>query len=211
MDIERSAMKEENKITDIKIFGIGAAGSNTFLHLLYAYPALNYTVIDFDSIENRNFEAGTQPYSKIDLNRPKTQALQRIASSLKNKKIEAINKKVNSTKDIQDLVKDPKSTLIIDAFDNADSRNLFIALGKRYNVLHIGFSATLCGEVIWDDTFEPMNTSKSDSSIDVCEMTMARPFIFSLTSLAAMAIVGFIENNKKDNLYFDKHFIMRKF
>jgi hypothetical protein len=200
-----------SKITDVKIFGIGAAGSNTFLHLLYSHPALNYTVIDFDNIENRNFEAGTQPYSKMDLNRPKTQALQRIASTLKNKKIEALNMKINSTKDISGMVKDPKSTLIIDAFDNAESRNLFIPLEKRYNVLHIGFSATLCGEAVWDNTFEPMNASKADSGIDVCEMTIARPFIFALTSLASMAIVGFIENGKKDNLYFDKHFIIRKF
>lgn len=200
-----------SKITDVKIFGIGAAGSNTFLHLLYSHPALNYTVIDFDNIENRNFEAGTQPYSKMDLNRPKTQSLQRIASTLKNKKIEALNKKINYTKDISDLVKDPKSTLIIDAFDNAESRNLFIPLGKKYNVLHIGFSATLCGEAVWDNTFEPMNASKADSGIDVCEMTIARPFIFALTSLASMAIVGFIENDKKDNLYFDKHFIIRRF
>ena len=200
-----------SKITDIKIFGIGAAGSNTFLHLLYAYPAINYSVIDFDTIENRNFEAGTQPYSRMDLNRPKTQALQRIAATLKNKKIEAINTKITSTKDIISMVKDPKSTLLIDCFDNAESRNFFTSLGKKYNVLHIGFSATLCGEAVWDETFIPMNSSKADSGIDVCEMTMARPFIFALTSIASMAIVGFIENDKKENIYFDKHFIIRKF
>jgi len=199
-----------NKITDIKIFGIGAAGSNTFLHLLYAYPALNYSVIDFDTIENRNFEAGTQPYSKMDLNRPKTQALQRIATTLKNKKIEAINKKITSSKDITAMVKDPKTTLLIDCFDNADSRNLFTSL-KKYNVLHIGFSATLCGEAVWDDTFVPMNSSKADSGIDVCENTISRSFVFSLSALSSMIIINFIENEIKENLYFDKNMIIRKF
>lgn len=199
-----------HKIDHIVVFGIGAAGSNTFLHLLYAYPNLNFTVVDFDTIESRNYDAGTQPYSKVDLNRPKTQALQRIAMSLKNKKINAITSKINSAKDIMALVSNPSNSLLIDCFDNADSRNLFIGL-KAYNVLHIGFSANLCGEAVWDETFTHMTKAKADAEIDVCEMTIARPFIFALTSMAAMSISRFIEKSEKNNLYFDSHFIVRKF
>jgi len=199
------------KIENIVICGIGAAGSNTFLHLLYAYPAMNYTVVDFDKIENRNFEAGTQPYSKVDLNRPKTQALQRIAMTLKNKRIDAFPIRLNTTKDIETLAKSPEKTLIIDAFDNAESRNLFTKLNNKYNVLHIGFSANLSGEAVWDGMFTPMTASKKDAEIDVCEMTLARPFIFALTSLAAMVISKFFDNGEKMNLYFDRHFSIKKF
>ena len=200
-----------NKIENIIVCGVGAAGSNTLIHLLYAFPNLNYTVVDFDKVESRNWEAGTQPYSKIDLNRPKTQAIQRIAVSLKEKKINAQNIRINSVKDLEGLTTNPNNTLFIDAFDNADSRNIFLKLKKSYNVIHIGFSESLCGEAIWDGIFTQMQTSKKDANIDVCEMTIARPFIFALTSLATMVITNFIENGKKDNLYFDRHFIVRKF
>ena len=197
-------------IKNIVICGIGAAGSNTFLHLLYAYPNLNYTLVDFDKVEIRNIEPGTQPYSSIDINRPKTQALQRIASVLKKKKVEVFNSKISTKKDIDSLIKEPNSTLIIDAFDNAESRNIFLDL-KGYNVLHIGFSASLSGEAVWNEIFEPMVASKTDAGIDVCEMTIARPFIFALTSLATLSISKFIDTGEKQNLYFDKYLTIRKF
>jgi hypothetical protein len=200
-----------NKIENIVVCGVGAAGSNTLMHLIYAYPNLNFTIVDFDKVESRNWEAGTQPYSKIDLNRPKTQAMQRIAIGLNGKKINVVNKMIVSVKDLEDLTKNPTNTLFIDAFDNAESRNIFLKLKKTYNVIHIGFSANLCGEAVWDGMFTQMIKSKKDADIDVCEMTMARPFIFALTSLASMVISGFIENGKKENMYFDRHFVIRKF
>lgn len=197
-------------IDNVVIGGIGAAGSNTFLHLLYANPALNYTVVDFDKVEGRNVDPGTQPYTKVDLNRPKTQALQRIALTLKNKRIETVNKKVTSAKDIESLSKDPAKTLYIDAFDNAESRNLFLGMKKR-NVLHIGFSANLTGEAVWDGVFTAMGKANSDDAIDVCEMAIARPYIFALTSMAAIVIDRFLEKNEKVNLYFDSTLNIKKF
>ena len=201
----------DSKITDIIVCGVGAAGANTFMNLLYAYPTANFTIVDFDKIEDRNVSPGTQPYTKMDLNRPKTQALQRIAQMAKQKRVNAINKKLTSVKDVKDLVKDPKTTLIIDAFDNAESRNLFLKLGKDYNVLHIGFSAVLSGEAAWNEVFEPMTSSKSDGDIDVCEMAIARPFIMALTGMASIIIAQFMDSGEKINMYFDKSLKVRKF
>ena len=198
-------------ITDIVICGVGAAGSNVLQHLLYSYPMLNYTVVDFDKVEARNWEAGTQPYTKIDLNRPKTQAMQRIALALKEKRIATVNSRMNSTKDISGLVAKLENTLFVDAFDNAVSRNLFLGLPKKANVLHVGFSAVLCGEAVWNEVFTPMHTAKADATIDVCQMTLARPFIFALTALAATNISKFLETGVKENLYFDKYLTLRKF
>lgn len=199
------------KITDIQVYGLGAAGSNTLINLLYAFPTLNYTGVDFDIVEDRNIEPGTQPYTKADLRRQKTQAIQRLAMLAKNKRIETINKKILSVKDITDMVKGPQSTLIIDAFDNAESRNLFTKLPKKYNVVHIGFSATLSGEVVWDGVFTPMEKSEGDKQIDVCEMAIARSFIFALTSIATITIGDFLENGKKNNVYFDKNLNLKRF
>jgi hypothetical protein len=200
-----------NDIENILICGIGAAGSNVFLNLLHAYPNMNYTVVDFDIVEDRNISPGTQPYTKTDIKRPKTQALQRIAQIAKQKRIEAVNSKLESVSDIEKLVKDPVKTIIIDAFDNAESRNLFLELGDEYNVIHIGFSAVLTGEAAWNEVYEPMTASKSDGDIDVCEMSIARPFIMSLTGMAAIVIANFIDNGKKLNMYFDKSLIVHTY
>lgn len=191
------------KIENIVVFGVGAAGANTLIHLVYSYPDMNFTVVDFDKVENRNIEPGTQPYSKVDLNRPKTQAIQRIAFEAKKKKIDAKNQKITSEKDVFDIVKNPENTLIIDAFDNADSRNIFKKLDKKYNVIHIGFSAKLTGEAAWNEVYEVMKNEASDATIDVCEMTIARPFIYALTSQAAIVISRFIDKGEKVNFYFD--------
>ena len=200
-----------SKIENIVVCGIGAAGANVFMNLLYAYPTINYTLVDFDKIEDRNINAGTQPYTKTDLNRPKTQALQRIAQMSKQKKVDAVNKRMESVNDIKALVKNPKTTLIIDAFDNANSRNLFLKLGKEYNVIHIGFSAVLSGEAAWNEIYEPMTVAKSDGEVDVCEMAIARPFIMALTGMASIVIATFMDNGKKDNMYFDKSLRVKKF
>jgi len=189
------------KITDVVIFGIGAAGSRTFIHLLYPMPALNYTVVDFDKVESRNVEPGTQVYARSDINRFKTQALQRIAMQERRKKINVVNKRITSTQDIIDIIPNPESTLIVDAFDNAESRNLFIGLSSEYNVIHIGFSAGLTGEAVWNDVFSPMESSKADGSIDVCEQTDAKMFIERLASYAAQSIKRFIEQGKRRNLF----------
>jgi len=200
-----------SSIENIIVCGVGAAGANVFMNLIYAYPSVNFTVVDFDKVEDRNVSPGTQPYTKTDINRPKTQALQRIALLSKQKRIEVANQKLMTTKDIQALVKNPKTTLIIDAFDNAKSRNLFLKLAKNYNVLHVGFSAVLSGEAAWNEVYEPMTESKTDGDIDVCEMAIARPFIMSLTGMAAIIVAQFMENGKKVNMYFDRHLIIKKF
>ena len=194
-------------IKNIAVFGVGAAGSNTALHLVYTYPALNITVIDDDIVEDRNIDPGTQPYTKTDLRRPKVQGFQRIAMMAKNKKVAAVKKRINTVKDIMEIViPHPDEWMIIDAFDNAPSRNLFTQLKGKTNVLHIGFSASLSGEAVWDGMFEPMEVSKKDAEIDVCEMALARPFIFALSSMAAIAISRFIEKGEKTNLYLDTQF-----
>jgi len=193
-------------IQNVVVFGVGAAGSNTLLHLLYSYPGLNFTVVDNDIVEGRNVDPGTQPYTKTDLRRPKVQAIQRIAMMAKNVKINAINKRIKTQGDILDLIHNPKQALIIDAFDNVPSRNLFYDLRNKNNILHIGFSANLAGEAVWENVWTPMEESPKDAEIDVCEMALARPFIFALSSMAAISIGRFIEKGEKINFYLDSQF-----
>jgi len=192
-----------NNINNIIVFGVGAAGSNTLMHLVYAYPDVRFTVVDDDIVEDRNIFPGTQPYEKSDIRRPKVQALQRIVVMAKKIRINAIKQRIYSSNDIRNLVDNPEGTLIIDAFDNAESRNFFCDLDERYNVIHIGFSAALTGEAVWNEGYDRMESSEGDAAIDVCEMSLARPFIFALCAQASMAISKFIEKGEKVNFYYD--------
>jgi hypothetical protein len=198
------------KINKVIVFGLGAAGSNFMLNLVHSHPDLAFSGVDFDVVEQRNYDAGTQPYSKIDLNRPKVQAMQRIVQAARNKRMEGQSVKILSTKQISDLCGTPESVLLVDAFDNAEARNLFLSLKKTYNVLHIGFSPTLTGEAVWAESYSKMTPDKK-GEFDVCQMHIARPFIHGLTAIAAIVATEFIDTGKKTNVYFDSKLKMFTF
>lgn len=194
------------KVERIFIFGVGAAGGNILLNLAASHLDLEYVAVDSDIVEERNILAGTQPYGKSDLKRPKTQAIQRILAS-RGKKIGFLTRRIESRKDL-DFVRG-KYSLIVDCFDNAPSRNLFIE--ATWPVVHVGFSAQLTGEVAWNEVYSKMRESKADARVDVCQLRLARPFIHALAGVAALAISEFLETGTKRNVYFDSKLNLRIF
>ena len=191
-----------SKINRVVVFGLGAAGSNVLLHMAYTHPDIKLTGVDFDTVEQRNFEAGTQPYTKADLKRPKVQAMQRILQSAR-KQMSSNHARVTSSAQICDLVgRGVDDTILVDAFDNAESRNLFLALKGVYPILHVGFSATFTGEAVWAESYSEMTPDKK-GNFDICQMHTARPFIYALTAMASLVITEFIDTGVKRNLYFD--------
>jgi len=197
---------EEPKINRIIVCGCGAAGSNTFMHLLYSFPDLEYTLIDDDKVENRNYSVGTQPYTKADLNRPKVQALQRIAKMAKgNVKVKTVKERINSVSQVVDLAQDLDKTLVLDCFDNAKSRNIFLEAPKELHIAHIGFSGSLTGTIEWNESYEALIHDEKDEEIDVCERSIARPFIMGLTSIAAITLAKFITSSQKVNCFYSKN------
>lgn len=191
---------------NLVIFGVGAIGSNTLMNIIYDLPLVNITIVDMDKVEQRNFSAGTQPYSKNDLNKFKTQALQILVYSKTGKKINIINKEITSTKDVKEILQSFKNVLVLDSFDNVKSRNFLNKIG--YEVLHAGFSPNMTGEIVWDDMWN-MTETKKINTIDICTQQGARSFIMSLTSILGIVITDFYYNNKKINLYFDKNLTIK--
>jgi len=190
------------QVKQVVVFGLGAAGSNVLLHLAYAHPDLQFAGVDFDVVEQRNFEAGTQPYTKADLNRPKVQAMQRILQGAR-KQMAGHAARVSDHRQIVQFAGHPRECLVIDAFDNAESRNLFLKLDKGiWNILHVGFSPALTGEVVWAESYSEM-TPDPKGAFDVCQMHVARPFIHALTAIAALVATEFIDTGKKRSAYFD--------
>jgi len=202
-------MKFENVI----IFGCGAAGANTLLNLVRDLSDVNYTLVDYDKVEERNYRVGTQPYLKSHLGKYKTQALQMVCMINANKRVEIINKKIEDFEDTLGVINSasPKSSpLIIDAFDKAKYRNILGTINKNYRipVAHIGFSPMKNGSIIWDEMWTDITDLKTP--VDICAMQGARSFIMALTSIASMSILDFYYNDVKNNLYFDQYYKLRK-
>lgn len=191
------------KFQNIIFFGAGAAGSNTLLNVVRDLPEINIFVIDYDKVEERNIVAGTQPYTKSDLNKYKVQALSMIvySTSKTGKRIGSFNMKINSLEDIKSLNFDWENDLFIDCFDNFESRSIIHGFSK--NILHIGFSNSLTGEVCWDEGWHvPSNKSKANE-VDICTQQGARSFIITLTGIASSIITQYYFNDIKKNAYYD--------
>ena len=199
-------------IQRVVIFGVGAAGGNLLLNLVAAHPDLDYTVVDCDQVTERNITARTQPYARADLHRPKVQAIQRVVQQQFGKRIETVNKRIDTFGDLSRFVPPvgDVDTLLLDCFDNAASRNLFKLFDARYPVLHVGFSGALTGDVCWNEVWEPM-TEGVEPHVDVCQLHLARPFIMGLTGIAALVISEFLVTGKKRNAYFDRWLNLRPY
>lgn len=202
-----NAYMSNPKIKRVVVFGLGAAGSNFLLNIAHVHPEISLAGVDFDVVEQRNYTAGTQPYTKIDLNRPKVQALNRIILAATNKKVEGHAVKVTRTAQIcqiafgEMLPEESNNVLMVDAFDNAESRNLFLDIKGRH-ILHIGFSPTLNGEACWAESYSRMSPD-TEGEFDVCQAHTARPFIQALTAIATLIATEFIDTGKKRSVYFD--------
>ena len=191
-------------IERVIIFGLGAAGSNIMLNLAHTHPALSFVGLDDDKVETRNYLAGTQPYVKGDVNRPKVQAMLRVIRAATDRGFVPMDMRLTHSDQIPGLTGgNPESCLLVDAFDHVPSRNLFTELPPKYNVLHVGFSAALQGTATWNESWRPMVEDESDATIDVCQMHMARPFIMALTGIASTVAADFIDTGRKMNIYFD--------
>ena len=127
---------------NIFVFGLGAIGSNLLLQLVKKYPAMEFTGIDFDTVKQRNI--ATQAYMLPHIGMPKVQAMN-IVLGLNVRKFVYKGIKVKIEKGmnlVKELSIQPDHDLVIDCFDNAESRGIIHAPGKQGfpDTLHIGFS-----------------------------------------------------------------------
>lgn len=195
------------KFEHVVIFGLGAVGSNVLLNLIRDLPDLLYTAVDYDKVEERNYRVGTQPYLRQHLGKYKTQSMQMICQMQANKRIQIVNSKIENEKDINTIIQGIPNSLMIDAFDKAQYRNLFSKYIKP-SVVHIGFSPLRTGSIIWDNMWTNITDTKTD--VDICTMQGARSFIMSLTSIASMSILDFYYEDKKTNLFFNSGYNLKE-
>lgn len=115
------------KVDNVVVLGLGAAGANLIMNLIYDLPEASIFGLDYDLVEPRNYLAGTQPYKKMHVGKTKVQAMGMILN-MEGKKFTGRDMKICREQDLlvylSNIIGTEKHTLLIDAFDNPDARNL---------------------------------------------------------------------------------------
>lgn len=183
----------------ILICGAGALGSSLTRLLV---PDLRgqheLTVLDKDKVEERNVTPGTQFYTPDQLSLPKVEALQYNIWKSFNREIGILHQELEDTDKsifMAPVDEEEKYSLLVDCFDNHDSRKLLQSFSDVFPVLHIGFSDSYTFAIEWADNYQVPTDIKS--GFDICEMAGAAAFVNMVAALGALTIEEFIWNNKR--------------
>ena len=180
----------------ILICGIGAIGSNLTARLVSDLKGCEITVLDKDTVEERNISAGTQYYTREVLGEPKVEALQYLIDKNYEKQINIINQELTE-KNTDVFLAQFTDALIIDCLDNYEGRKNIQqrAYHRHLNCLHIGFSQDFTFAIEWS----PKYTAPSDitSGFDICEMPGASAFVNKVASIGALVAEEFVSTGRK--------------
>lgn len=183
---------------NIYVFGLGAIGSNMLLQLIKKYQDFSFYGIDYDKVEDRNIN--TQAYFLNHVGLSKAQALLPvIGTKLRKFQYKPFVRKITGSEDILNILEETKAGkdyLILDCFDNAQSRKHFDIF--NYNLLHVGFSPQYAAEILWHENYSTPNDIPEGQN-DICVMTEAVPFINFVVSLACFTVSDFVDSGTKEN------------
>ncbi len=189
------------KINTIIVCGLGAMGSNVLYQLSRMYPDMEYVGVDFDKIEPRNL--ATQVYFKEQVNMQKAVAMLSVLARNGAKNYKIVNSRIESTEAINKYITDLESTIVLDCFDNVESRALVKAVACES--FHMGFSTHYTAELKWKATYTvPDKVNPNDA--DICTLRDAAAFISFVANFGVMQISEFIETGVKKN-----HIITKKY
>ena len=167
----------------VTICGAGALGSNLADNLA-RQGFRNLRVIDRDRVEEHN--VSTQLYGASDVGAWKAEVLRNQLFRNVEIEVDAITKSLDE-RSARKLLKG--SDIVIDTFDNSDSRCLVQqqCRDSKIQCLHVGLYADYC-EAIWDHHYKV----PKDVAGDVCEYPLARNLVLLAVSVASEALVRFV-------------------
>jgi hypothetical protein len=189
---------------NISIYGLGAIGSNLMVQLFRQHPDYSFIGVDFDKVEERNL--ATQMYYLEHIGYNKVVALKGTLNRFNRVvNMQGINKKVESDTDIISISN--KSNLIIDCFDNSESRRLFNNI-KDTPILHVGFSPFYTAEIMWHGIYD-VPGAVDPNAPDICEMDQAVPFINFVVSLSSMVADNFLKSGEMKSFIITNKYTIR--
>jgi len=172
------------------ICGAGAVGSNLAENLARQGLA-HLCVIDRDKVEEHNIS--TQLYGQSDIGIWKVESLRNRLFRATGVEIEPVRKELTLKNSHQLLM---NADLVIDAFDNSDSRRAVQDQCRKVSVscLHVGLYEGYC-EVIWDEHYRvPSNVGG-----DVCDYPLARNLILLAVAIASETVVASLTEGVRKN------------
>lgn len=171
--------------------GVGALGSTAVLLLRNLGAEL--ALIDFDRVESKNLLA--QGFTKPSVGKNKAEAMKLQLASFYGVKAEAFPVRLGPDNAAALLA---KADLIVDAFDNLESRKLVSAqaraLGKP--LVHAAITADgTFGVIRWDERFTP--DAEDAPGQPTCEGGEHLPFVGLVAAALARAIQDFAITGKR--------------
>ncbi len=173
--------------------GVGALGS-TAVYYCRNFDA-QLVLIDDDRVESKNLLA--QSYVKQSIGKNKAQALRLQLQNFFGVSTEAVGVRV--TKQNVDTLLE-KTDLVIDCFDNAESRILLSDFAKQHglDLLHAGISADgTFGIVRWDEHFVVDQEDAPGQA--TCEGGEHLPLIGLVGATLARTIQDYMNHSQKAN------------
>jgi len=178
--------------------GAGAVGSN-LIENVCRQGFKRISAIDMDRVEDHN--RNSQIWGKRDIGQLKVQALKSRIYFDMGISLEAIAQKLESSS-IKKLLRfnNPgKHNLVVDGFDNSESRELVTeyCLKNRIDCLHVGLFQDYA-EVLWNEGYR---VPKATGALDVCEYPLARNVVLMAVAVATEAIISWINTGEKKGYY----------
>lgn len=194
-EVEYRSSNAFNKMKEINICvcGAGAIGSN-LVNNLNRQGFRNITVIDMDRVENKN--VATQIYTLRDVGQKKVRALQSLMHQANKTVVNIIDKQLRSNNAAKMF---KGHNLIIDAFDNWESRNIVKEISHQLNIpcVHAGMSDDGFAEIKWNDSYSiPAKEVKQE---DICDYPLAANLVQITVAVLSEIIVQFVTTNKRYN------------
>jgi molybdopterin/thiamine biosynthesis adenylyltransferase len=171
--------------------GAGALGSTSALLLRSLGAELAF--IDFDRVESKNLLA--QAFVKASLGKNKADAMKLQLANFWGVKSESFPVRLTEENASQLL---DRADLIIDAFDNRESRELLSAYARRASkpLVHAAISADgTFGIVRWDERFRA--DAEDHAGQATCEGGEHLPFIGQVSATLARIVQDFVKDGTR--------------
>jgi len=178
---------------DLTFCGAGAIGSNLMDNVV-RQGFKKITAIDFDRVDDHNRH--TQLWGRRDVGQLKVAAMKTAVFNSMGVTITDISRKLEAS-NVDKYLK--KGTLVIDGFDNPESRALVYEHCKKNQIpcLHIGLYKDVA-EVTWNDVYK---VPKAVTGLDVCEYPLARNIILLATTVAAECVIKCLDTGVQENYF----------
>jgi tRNA A37 threonylcarbamoyladenosine dehydratase len=178
---------------DLLLCGAGAVGSN-FADNVARHGFKKITVIDFDRVTDHN--RGTQIWGRRDVGQLKVAALKTALFNSMGVTITDVSRKLDAS-NVEKYLK--KGTLVIDGFDNIESRKLVYehCRDNKIDCLHVGLAKD-SAEATWNPVYRVPSSVKG---LDVCEYPLARNIVMMSVVIATESIIRFLNTGAQESYF----------